>query len=306
MSERPRHGLVVMAYGTPRRPEDIEAYYTHIRRGRPPEPEQLADLTARYEAIGGISPLARLTEAQCAALERGLERHAPGEWTVVLGQKHAAPFIEDAVRDLADLGVDDAVGLVLAPHYSRTSVGEYQRRAAETAADRHLPWHAIERWHLQPAYVDFLTAAVRDAMAGMPERTTVLFTAHSLPERALEGDRYPDELAESAAEVADRLGLSSWSQAWQSAGRTPEPWRGPDILDELRRLASEGGTDGVVVCAQGFTADHLEVLYDLDIETRAVADELGLAFARTRSLNDDDTVMDALARLVIDSAGAAG
>jgi len=306
MSERPRRGLVVMAYGTPRRPEDIEAYYTHIRRGRPPEPEQLADLVTRYEAIGGISPLARLTEAQCAALERGLERHAPGEWTVVLGQKHAAPFIEDAVNELADQGVEDAVGLVLAPHYSRTSVGEYQRRAAETAAARELPWRSIERWHLDAAYVDFLTAAVRDAMVGMPERTTVLFTAHSLPERALEGDRYPDELAESAAVVAERLGLSSWSQAWQSAGRTPEPWRGPDILDELRRLAAEGDTDGVLVCAQGFTADHLEVLYDLDIETRAVADELGLAFARTRSLNDDDSVMDALARLVIDTAGAAG
>jgi len=306
MNDRPRHGLVVMAYGTPRRPEDIEAYYTHIRRGRPPAPEQLADLTARYEAIGGISPLARLTEAQCAALERGLERRAPGEWTVVLGQKHAAPFIEDAVNALADLGVDDAVGLVLAPHYSRTSVGEYQHRAAETAAARDLPWHGIERWHLEPAYVDFLTAAVDDARAGLPERTTVLFTAHSLPERALEGDRYPDELAESAAVVADRLGLTSWSQAWQSAGRTPEPWRGPDVLDELRRLAAEGGTDGVLVCAQGFTADHLEVLYDLDIETRAVADELGLAFARTRSLNDDDAVMDALAQRVIDSVGVAG
>lgn len=306
MSEKPRHGLVVMAYGTPRRPEDIEAYYTHIRRGRPPEPEQLADLTARYEAIGGISPLARLTEAQCAALERGLERHAPGEWTVVLGQKHAAPFIEDAVNELTETGVDDAVGLVLAPHYSRTSVGEYQRRAAETAAERGLPWRAVERWHLEPAYVDFLTTAVADAMVGLPERTTVLFTAHSLPERALEGDHYPDELAESAAAVAERLGLSSWSQAWQSAGRTPEPWRGPDILDELRRLAAEGGTDGVLVCAQGFTADHLEVLYDLDIETRAVADELGLAFARTRSLNDDEAVMDALARRVIATVGAAG
>jgi len=299
MTGQPRHGLVLMAYGTPRAPEDIEAYYTHIRRGRPPAPEQLADLTARYEAIGGISPLARLTEAQRAALESALERHAPGEWTVVLGQKHAAPFIEDAVESVADLGVDDAVGLVLAPHFSRTSVGEYQRRAAESAATRELTVHAIERWHLEPAYLDFLTEAVADALTGLPERTTVLFTAHSLPERALEGDHYPEELAESAAAVATRLGLTSWSLAWQSAGRTPEPWRGPDILDELRRIAAEGGTDGVLVCAQGFTADHLEVLYDLDIETRAVAEELGLAFARTRSLNDDERVMDALARRVI-------
>lgn len=298
-----RRGLVVMAYGTPRSPEEIEPYYTHIRRGRPPEPAQLADLTARYEAIGGISPLARLTEAQRAALEAGLERRMPGEWTVVLGQKHAAPFIEDAVASLADDGIADAVGIVLAPHFSGFSVGEYQRRAAETGTERGVRIHAIDRWHLEPAYLDFLTTATRDALAPMPERTTVLFTAHSLPERVLQGDPYPDELTESASIVAERVGLASWSTAWQSAGRTPEPWRGPDILDELRRIADEGTADGVLVCAQGFTADHLEVLYDLDIEARGVAESIGLAFGRTRSLNDDAAVMDALAQRVVDALG---
>lgn len=298
-----RIGLIVMAYGTPRSPEEIEPYYTHIRRGRPPEPEQLADLTARYEAIGGISPLARLTEAQRAALEAGLERRMPGEWTVVLGQKHAAPFIEDAVASLADDGIADAVGIVLAPHFSGFSVGEYQRRAAETGTERGVRIHAIDRWHLEPAYLDFLTTATRDALAPMPERTTVLFTAHSLPERVLQGDPYPDELTESASIVAERVGLASWSTAWQSAGRTPEPWRGPDILDELRRIADEGTADGVLVCAQGFTADHLEVLYDLDIEARGVAESIGLAFGRTRSLNDDAAVMDALAQRVVDALG---
>lgn len=298
-----RRGLVVMAYGTPRSPEEIEPYYTHIRRGRPPEPAQLADLTARYEAIGGISPLARLTEAQRAALEAGLERRMPGEWTVVLGQKHAAPFIEDAVASLADDDIADAVGIVLAPHFSGFSVGEYQRRAAETGTERGVRIHAIDRWHLEPAYLDFLTTATRDALAPMPERTTVLFTAHSLPERVLQGDPYPDELTESASIVAERVGLASWSTAWQSAGRTPEPWRGPDILDELRRIADEGTADGVLVCAQGFTADHLEVLYDLDIEARGVAESIGLAFGRTRSLNDDAAVMDALAQRVVDALG---
>lgn len=303
MTSPRRLGLVVMAYGTPRSPDEIEPYYTHIRRGRPPTPELLADLTARYDAIGGISPLARLTEAQRAALQRGLDARMPDEWTVVLGQKHAAPFIEDAVAALADDGITDAVGLVLAPHFSGFSVGEYQRRASETGVERGVRMHAIERWHLEPAYLDFLTDATREALAPMPERTTVLFTAHSLPERVLVDDPYPDELAESARVVAERLGITSWSIAWQSAGRTPEPWRGPDILEELARIASDGSADGVVVCAQGFTADHLEVLYDLDIEARAVADRLGLAFARTRSLNDDPTVLSALADRVIAAMG---
>lgn len=298
MSE-PRYGLVVMAYGTPRTPADIEPYYTHIRRGRAPEPQQLADLVARYEAIGGISPLAGLTEAQRATLERALDERMPGQWTVVLGQKHASPFIEDGVAALAEVNITDAVGLVLAPHYSGFSVGEYQRRAAETGSEHGLTMHPIDAWHLEPTYLDFLTDAVRDALVELPERTTVLFTAHSLPERVLENDPYPDQLAQSATHVADRLGLENWSLGWQSAGRTPEPWRGPDILDELRRIADEGSADGVLVCAQGFTSDHLEVLYDLDIEAAAVAQELGLAFGRTRSLNADPTVMGALADLVI-------
>ncbi len=299
MNAAKNYGLVVMAYGTPRTPADIEPYYTHIRRGRAPEPQQLADLIARYDAIGGISPLASLTEAQRAALETALEARMPGAWTVVLGQKHATPFIEDGVARLADAGITDAVGLVLAPHYSGFSVGEYQRRASEAGAERGLTMHAINNWHLEPTYLEFLTAAVRDALAELPERTTVLFTAHSLPERVLENDPYPDELAASATYVAEQLGLNSWSLGWQSAGRTPEPWRGPDILDELRRIAAEGSADGVLVCAQGFTSDHLEVLYDLDIEAAKVANELGLAFGRTRSLNADDIVMNALADLVV-------
>jgi ferrochelatase len=299
-TDAPRLGLIVMAYGTPRSPDEIEGYYAHIRRGRPPTTEQLADLVARYDAIGGISPLAQRTEAQRAALEAELELRMPGRWAVVLGQKHAEPFIEDAVANLAAAGVTDAVGLVLAPHYSEFSVGEYQRRAAEAGAEFGLTMHAIDHWHLDPAYLSFLTDSVRDARVGLPENHTVLFTAHSLPERVLTDDPYPDELAASATVVAERLGIESWSLCWQSAGRTAEPWRGPDILDELRRIAAEGSTDGVLVCAQGFTADHLEILYDLDIEASRLADELGLAFARTRSLDDEPTVMRALAALAIE------
>ncbi len=300
-----RLGVVVMAYGTPASPDDIEAYYTHIRRGRPPTTEQLADLRKRYDAIGGTSPLAARTEAQRVALQRALEEQAPGQTSVVLGQKHAAPFIEDAAAELAAAGSTRVVGLVLAPHFSRASVGEYQQRLAAAANEHGLQAAGIESWHLEPAYLDFLTDVVRQGLAGMPERTKVLFTAHSLPERVLVDDPYPDQLRTSAAAVADAAGLdrwAGWSLCWQSAGRTPEPWRGPDLLEVLRDLADTGRADGALVCPQGFVSDHLEVVYDLDIEARALADELGLAFARTRVLNDMPSVFDALAGRVLAAA----
>ena len=300
-NDQSRLGLIVMAYGTPRSPAEIEPYYLHIRRGRPPTPEQLAELIMRYDAIGGISPLAQRTEAQRSALEAALDAEMPGRWRVVLGQKHAAPFIEDAVAELAAEGITEAVGLVLAPHFSGFSVGQYQSRAVEAGVEPGLTMHGIEHWHLADAYLDFLTDAVAEARIGQPERHKVLFTAHSLPERVLVDDPYPDELEQSASAVADRLGLPDWGLAWQSAGRTPEPWRGPDILDVMRELAEADATDGVVVCAQGFTADHLEVLYDLDIEAAHLATELGLSFSRTRSLNAEPVVMTALARRVIDA-----
>jgi ferrochelatase len=286
-----------MAYGTPRTPDDVEAYYTHIRRGRPPTAEQLADLTRRYDALGGVSPLAERTEAQRAGLAAAL-----GDgFRVVLGQKHAPPFIEDAVDQLAEAGTTRMVGLVLAPHYSGFSVGEYQRRLDERAGGHGIATGGIRSWHLEEAYLAFLTTAVTDALAALPERTKVVFTAHSLPERVLVGDPYPDQLRESATEVARRVGLNRWAGwglAWQSAGRTPEPWRGPDILEVIRDLAGTGRSEGILVCAQGFVADHLEVLYDLDIEAAGVAAEVGLAFGRTRSLNDDPAVLAALAARV--------
>lgn len=294
--EPPATGVVVMAYGTPARPEDIEAYYTHIRRGRPPSREQLVDLRRRYDALGGTSSLAARTADQVGALAAGL-RDRPGRYRVALGQKHASPFIEDAVRELAGEGVERIVGVVLAPHFSRASVGEYQQRAGDAAAEAGLPFAAVERWHDLPSYRAFLADAVRDGLTDLPERTRVLFTAHSLPERVLAGDPYPDELADSAAAVAGAVGLDPgrWQVAWQSAGATPEPWRGPDVLEVVAALADGPDADGVLVCPQGFVADHLEVAYDLDIEASRAASHAGLAFGRTRVLNDDRTVLGDLA-----------
>jgi ferrochelatase len=308
---RDRIAVVVMAYGTPRSAEEILPYYTDIRRGRPPTPELLAELTARYEAIGGLSPLAELTEAQRDALQHALDDLEPGHYHVTLGLKHADPRIEAAVEGVAADGYGRIVGVVLAPHYSTYSIGQYLGRTREAAEPHGIPVAGVESWATEPAFVDFLAADLRARLATMPERTRVLFTAHSLPRRIIDaGDPYPDELRATAEAVAAQLGLvegRDWQIAWQSAGRTPEPWLGPDVLEVIDELAaandrsgdgSSARVDGVVVSSVGFVADHLEVLYDLDIEARRHAEARGLAFDRTASVNDDAAVMTALARRV--------
>ncbi len=297
-----RIGVVLMAYGTPRAREEILPYYTDIRRGRPPTPELLAELTDRYEAIGGLSPLAELTERQRDALQRELDVLEAGRYEVVLGLKHADPKIEAAVEALAADGYEHLVGVVLAPHFSAYSIGQYLGRARATAEPHGIRVDGVESWATEPAFVEFLARDLADRLAAMPDRTRVLFTAHSLPERIIAaGDPYPDELRSTAEAVADRLGLAEgpdWEIAWQSAGRTPEPWLGPDVLGVLDRLGEDPGVDGVIVSAVGFVADHLEVLYDLDIEAAQRAEQRGLRFDRTACVNDDPAVMAALARRV--------
>ena len=299
MSET-RTAVLLMSYGTPRTPADILPYYTDIRRGRPPTDEQLAELTGRYEAIGGISPLAQRTEAQRKALQTALDSAADDQYEVVLGMKHAAPFIEDAVDDLAGRGFRRLIGLVLAPHYSAFSVGQYLDRMTAAAAPHDIDVRGVRSWATEPAFIDFVSTEVKGKLANMPGQTRVLFTAHSLPERILTtNDPYPAELRATAEHVAAATGVDNWGLAWQSAGRTPEPWLGPDILQVIDELAADGRTAAVLVSAVGFVADHLEVLYDLDIEASRRADRQGLTFARTACVNDDATVMTALADRVI-------
>ena len=315
-------GVVVMAYGTPARPEDLEAYYTHIRGGRAPDAGQLDDLRRRYDAIGGSSTLAERTAAQVAAITAALHRISPERFVVALGQKHAPPFIEDAVDTLASRGVSTVVGVVLAPHYSRSSVGEYHRRAAERVngnADSPLAYVGVDSWYDLPSFIEHQAAALREALAtveaetstpaaGQPGETAVVFTAHSLPERALVGDPYPAQLEEGARHIAAAAGLdpsTGWSLAWQSAGRTPDPWRGPDITEVVDDLAASGHVDAIVVVPHGFTTDHLEVAYDLDLETARRARALGLRFARAAVVDDDPAVMGGLAARIVASAAAA-
>lgn len=296
-----RVAVVLMAYGTPPSPDAIEEYYTDIRRGRPPTPEQLADLTARYAAIGGVSPLAARTEEQRDAVQAALDELAPGRYEVVLGLKHASPKIEQAVAEVLAAGFTTIVAAVLAPHESSMSIGEYVRRVEAAAGPSGADVRAVRSWAVLPELVDFVARDLQHRLSVASGRTRVLFTAHSLPARILEaGDPYPDELRATAEAVAQQLGLregTDWQLAWQSAGRTPEPWLGPDVVEVLRggRLAD---VDTVVVSAVGFVSDHLEVLYDLDIEARHQADEAGLGFDRTRCVNADPVVMAGLARLI--------
>ncbi len=295
--------VLLMAYGTPRSREEILPYYTDIRRGRPPTEEQLSDLTARYEAIGGLSPLAALTEAQRDALQTALNNIAPNTYHVALGLKHAAPMIEDAVQQLAQEGFTKIVALVLAPHFSSFSIGQYIDRATTAAKLHGISVVGITSWATEEAFIEFLAADMSAKLATMPAATHVLFTAHSLPQRIIDaGDPYPAELRSTAVAVAAKVGLeenTQWSIAWQSAGRTPEPWIGPDILDVIDQLATQPTpATGVLVSACGFVADHLEVLFDLDIEASHRAEQHGLAFARTECVNDNGAIMNALAHRV--------
>jgi len=306
-------GVLVMSYGTPESLDGVEAYYTHIRRGRPPTKEQLDDLIRRYEAIvGGFFPLRRNTDHQVAALQETLEKANPGATYVCYqGQKHASPFIEDGVRAMAADGITRAVGVVLAPHYSAMSVGGYIKRAKETAEEAGVAMEFVESYHLHPKFIEAVAARIERALKKFtevdPEEVKVLFTAHSLPERIVQmNDPYPEQLLASSRAAAERAGIENWQFAWQSAGQTNEPWLGPDVLEELERLHADEGVDYALVCPIGFVSDHLEVLYDLDIEAQALARKLGMHLERTEMLNTEPLYMETLADVVLEAAKRLG
>ena len=277
--------VVLMAYGSPTRPEDIPAYFEDIRGGRPVRPEAVAELVERYRRIGGSSPLNEITERQRAALEH--ELGAP----VYVGMKHWTPRIAEAADQALGEGAQRIVGLVLAPHYSSISIGGYRERLAEALDDR-AELVMIESWHDHRPLLDILADRIRGTDAH------VVFTAHSLPERILaEGDPYKDQLLETSRLVAGRAGVETWSFAFQSASPTGEPWLGPDILEELERLHADGARK-VLVAPVGFVSDHLEILWDIDVEAREKAAELGLELDRIESLNDAPEFARALATLV--------
>ena len=296
-------GVLLMAHGTPASTAEIAPFYTRIRRGRPPSAEQLAELEGRYAAIGGVSPLTVRTAAQVDAVRDALDQRAPGRYVVSFGAKHTEPLIEESAALLGAAGLERVIGLVLTPHGSSMGSQEYLERAESALGST--PFVPVASWYAEASLVALLAARVRDAVRTVTGRTKVIFTAHSLPERVVErGDTYPEQLAESARLVAEAAGLDEWLVAWQSAGRTPDPWLGPDVRDVVRALAADDLADAVVICPIGFVADHLEVLYDLDIEVADVAAALGLGYVRTASLNDDPAFIATLADVIIAADGA--
>jgi ferrochelatase len=287
MSREPSTGILCMAYGSPASEADIGAYYTHIRGGREPSPEALEELTQRYRAIGG-SPLAEITRAQARALSE-----TTGLPTFV-GMKHAPPFIAEGAAEARRAGITRLVGLPLAPHYARMSLGAY-RRSLEAAWDGELVF--VPGFHDHPAFISAVQRLLKEAFfEGVPDR--LFFTAHSLPSRILaEGDGYHDQLLRSCRLVASDMELPDWEFAFQSASHTGEPWLGPDLLEAVDR----SGARDVLVCPVGFVADHLEVLYDLDVEAQKFAAEKGIRIRRTRSFNDSPEFVSALAQVVSDA-----
>ena len=319
MTDAATIGVLVMAYGTAAGPDDIERYYTDIRGGRAPSPEHLQQLRDRYEAIGNVFPLLDTTIAQAEGLVEHLNAIDPADtYRAYLGMKHSPPFIPDAVEAMRADGIERGIGIVMAPHWSGMSVETYIERVQQAVEDHgETPaFTFVRRYHDHPAFVAFLTERVRESLVAFPDElrndAAVIFSAHSLPVRTVEDGslrctycdcddscRYRDGLQETADLVAARLGLEHYLIAWQSAGRTAASWWGPPVEDVIQQLAMVGHP-AVLVCSAGFVADHLEVLYDLDIEAREIAEEAGIAFARTRMPNADPEYLDVLAQVVRD------
>ncbi|MTD31645.1 ferrochelatase [Planomicrobium sp. YIM 101495] len=303
-------GLLVMAYGTPYKEEDIERYYTHIRHGRKPSEESLEDLKSRYKAIGGLSPLAKITKDQAEALRDRLnEVQDDIEFKVYLGLKHIEPFIEDGVEEMKKDGITEAVSIVLAPHFSTFSVKSYNGRAKEAADKAGISITSVESWYTEPKFIQFWSEKVSGAFAEMSEeereKACLIVSAHSLPEKILQnGDPYPDQLKETADLIAAATGIKNVELGWQSAGQTPEPWLGPDVQDLTRELYEQKGYRSFVYTPVGFVADHLEVLFDNDYECKVVCDEVGAAYRRPAMPNVDPLFIDGLADVVMNKLNA--
>lgn len=302
-------GLLVMAYGTPYKEEDLERYYTHIRRGRKPSPEALEELRERYEAIGGISPLARITQEQAEALRDRLnDTQDDIEFKLYLGLKHIEPFVEDAVEQMAKDGIEEAVSIVLAPHYSTFSVKSYNGRAQEEAAKHGVTnINSVESWYDEPGFVQYWTEALRKVYEEMPqeqhENAVTIFSAHSLPEKILQnGDPYPEQLQTTADLIAKQLQINNYEIGWQSEGNTPDPWIGPDVQDLTRTLYNEKGYRTFVYAPVGFVSDHLEVLFDNDYECKVVCDELNANYYRPEMPNTHPLFVQTLADVVLNKA----
>lgn len=281
-------GVLLMTYGAPAGRDDLPAYLARVRGGKEPAPELVEEMARRYERIGG-SPLIRITAAQAEALEREL-----GEgWVAAAGMRYSAPSIADAVRSLRDRGADRVVGVVMSPQWSPLLMGGYARALEDAAAALGVTATVAGAWHREPAFLDDLVAAIRETLA--KSEGHVVLTAHSLPKRVYEAEpAYIDQLRETAEAVAARAGLEEWTWAYQSAGHTKEEWLRPDLTDVFPDIA-RAGHRAVVIAPVQFLADHLEVLYDLDVAAAEQAAAAGLRYSRMAMPNARPSFIRALA-----------
>lgn len=298
-----KRAVLLMAYGSPERDEEVEAYYTHIRGGRKPTQEELDNLRARYKKIGGRSPLLRVTNSTAKKLEERLSSETDEKTRVYVGMKHWHPYISETFEDISNDGVTELTAIALAPHYSKMSLGSYQD-AARKANEEHgnkVTLRFVDNWYLDPVFIQKWKERIVEAYEKKfprPERKNVffLFSAHSLPERILTWkDPYKEQLLETSNRLASELKLDEkqYGFAFQSAGPTHEPWLGPDILEKLKELGDEGWKS-VLVIPIGFVSDHLEILFDIDIEAQELARGMSMHLERTESFNDESDFIDVL------------
>lgn len=306
-ARKQRVGVLLMAYGGPDKIEDVEPFLMDIRGGRPTSQELIDEITERYRAIGGSSPILEITTQQAHSIERELNASAPDglEFRTYVGMRHWYPYINEIVPKMLEDGVDLIAGAVMAPHFSRMSVGAYMGKLDKALAEQgaSVPVVQVRSWKAEPDFIDAVARKIEEAFATRyqdhdRDEVTVLFTAHSLPSRILEsGDPYREEILESVELVAKKLGLTNYEFAFQSQGSTADPWLGPSVEETLERFKAEGRTN-VLLVPIGFVCDHVEVLFDVDIEHRQQAEELGIRLERTEMLNDDPGLARAVASAV--------
>ncbi|MFH4904539.1 ferrochelatase [Staphylococcus cohnii] len=294
-------GLLVMAYGTPYKESDIEAYYTDIRHGKKPTEAELQDLKDRYKFIGGLSPLAGTTNRQAEALCSELNnQYTDVNFKLYIGLKHIHPFIEDAVKAMNKESIEEAVTVVLAPHYSSFSVGSYNKRAQEEADKYGITLKHVEHYYQQPKFIQYWTEKVNETLEQIPkeehDETVLVVSAHSLPKGLIEknNDPYPNELHDTAELLKAKSNITHVAEGWQSEGNTGTPWLGPDVQDLTRNLYEKYNYKNFIYTPVGFVCEHLEVLYDNDYECKIICDELGVNYFRPAMPNTDPLFIGAI------------
>ena len=299
--------LLVVSFGGPEGPADVDSFLDNVFRGLRVPPETKAHIAKRYEHVGGVSPINAHTRAFIKALQLELDAHGPA-LPIYWGNRNWHPLLPDTLRAMHRDGARRAIGFIAAAQHSYSSCQQYRENVAAARVELRREGHDIDvtyvgSWYDHPRFIAANAAHVRAALARLPEpvraTTRLVFTAHSIPTTMAASSRYQEQLRESARLVAAEVGVNDWALVYQSrSGRPGDPWLEPDVSDYLRRERASG-LSAVVLCPIGFVCDHIEVLYDLDREAAAVCREIGLPMSRAETVNDDPMFLDMMADVVL-------